>query len=92
MANGMGQMDLRKKLLEDYEDVFSDIFNGLVFEDNIIKQQYLRTSSTESIYKAENGVYRDQFRDVLKEYTDSCLLEIDSLGLRIRVPQMIISP
>lgn len=77
----MGQMDLREKLLEDYEDVFSDIFNGLVFEDNIIKQQYLRTSSTESIYKAENRVYRDQFRDVLKEYTDSCLLEIGSLGL-----------
>ena len=77
----MGQMDLRKKLLEDYEDVFSDIFNGLVFEDNIIKQQYLRTSSTESIYKAENGVYRNQFRDVLKEYTDSCLLEIGSLGI-----------
>ena len=77
----MGQMDLRKKLLEDYEDVFSDIFNGLVFEDNIIKQQYLRMSSTESIYKAENGVYRDQFRDVLKEYTDSCLLEIGSLGI-----------
>ena len=54
----MGQMDLREKLLEDYEDVFSDIFNGLVFEDNIIKQQYLRMSSTESIYKAENGFYK----------------------------------
>ena len=81
MVNVMGQMDLREKLLEDYEDVFSDIFNGLVFEDNIIKQQYLRMSSTESIYKAENGFYRDQFRDVLKEYTDCCLLEIGSLGI-----------
>lgn len=77
----MGQKDLREKLLEDYEDVFSDIFNGLVFGDNVIKQQNLRMSSTESIYKAENGVYRDQFRDVLKEYTDNCLLEIASLGI-----------
>lgn len=58
----MGQKDLRGKLLEDYEDVFSDIFNSLVFEDNVIKQQYLRTSSTESIYKAEDGVYREQIK------------------------------
>ena len=77
----MGQKDLRGKLLEDYEDVFSDIFNGLVFGNNVIKQQYLRTSATESIYKAESGVYKDQLRDVLKEYTDSCLLEIGSLGI-----------
>lgn len=77
----MGQKDLREKLLEDYEDVFSDIFNSLVFEDHVIKQQYLRTSSTESIYKAEDGVYREQIRDILKEYTDSCLLEIGSLGI-----------
>lgn len=77
----MGQKDLRGKLLEDYEDVFSDIFNCLLFKDNVIKQQYLRISSTESIYKAENGVYREQLRDVLKEYTDSCLLEIGSLGI-----------
>ena len=77
----MGQKDLRGKLLEDYEDVFSDIFNGLVFGNNVIKQQYLRMSATESIYKSENGVYREQLRDVLKEYTDSCLLEIGSLGI-----------
>lgn len=77
----MGQKDLREKLLEDYEDVFSDIFNCLVFEDNVIKQQYLKMSSTESVYKAEDGVYREQLRDILKEYTDSCLLEIGSLGI-----------
>lgn len=81
MVNVMGQKDLRGKLLEDYEDVFSDIFNVLLFEDNIIKPQYLRSSSTESIYKAENGIYKDQLRDVIKEYTDSCLLEIGSLGI-----------
>ena len=32
----MGQKDLRQKLLEDYEDVFSDIFNGLLFGENDI--------------------------------------------------------
>ena len=77
----MGQKDLVEKRLEDYEDVFSDIFNGLVFGEDFIKQKYLRASSTESIYQTENGIYRNQFRDVLKEYTDNCLLEIGSLGI-----------
>lgn len=56
----MGQKDLREKLLEDHEDVFSDIFNGLLFGRNVIKQQYLKSGSTESVYKAENGECRDQ--------------------------------
>lgn len=77
----MGQKDLREKLLEDYEDVFSDIFNVLVFKDNVIKKQCLRASSTESVYKSETKEYRGQYRDVLKEYTDNCLLEIGSLGI-----------
>ena len=77
----MGQKDLREKLLEDYEDVFSDIFNGLVFGDNVIKPQYLKPSATESVYKAEKGKYRGQLRDILKEYRDDCLLEIGSLGI-----------
>ena len=77
----MGQKDLREKLLEDYEDVFSDIFNVLLFKENLLEQQYLRDGATESIYKAENGNYREQRRDVLKEYMDSCFLEIGYLGI-----------
>ena len=77
----MGQKDLREKLLEDYEDVFSDIFNVLVFRDNVTRQQYLRTSATESVYKSETKEYRGQYRDVLKEYTDNCFLEIGSFGI-----------
>ena len=77
----MAQKDMREKLLEDYNDVFSDIFNGLLFEENVIEQQYLKAGSTESIYKAENGKYREQRRDVLKDYMDSCFLEIGSLGI-----------
>lgn len=77
----MGQKDKREKLLEDYEDVFSDIFNVLVFKDNVVKQQYLRDSSTVSMYKAENGNYREQLRDVLKEYNNEFLLGVGSLGI-----------
>lgn len=77
----MAQKDMREKLLEDYDDVFSDIFNGLLFEENVIEQQYLKEGSTESVYKAENRKYREQRRDVLKYYMDSCFLEIGSLGI-----------
>ena len=55
----MGQKDLREKLLEDYEDVFSDIFNVLLFGKKIIREEYLAAGSTESIYKAEGGNYRN---------------------------------
>ena len=77
----MGQKDLRGKLLEDYEDVFSDIFNVLLFGKKVIREQYLMEGSTESIYKAESGFYRGQLRDILKRYRDSCLLELGSLGI-----------
>ena len=36
-----GTKNMREKLLEDYNDVFSDIFNGLLFEDKVIEQQLL---------------------------------------------------
>ena len=81
MYEDMGQKDKREKLLEDYEDVFSDIFNVLVFKENIIKQQYLKSSSTVSLYKAENGDYREQLRDVIKEYNNEFLLNVGFLGI-----------
>ena len=31
-AKPMGQKDITEKLLEDYNDVFADIINGLVFK------------------------------------------------------------
>ena len=77
----MGQKDLRGKLLEDYEDVFTDIFNVLLFKENLLEQRYLKDGPTESIYKAENGNFREQRRDILKEYMDSCFLEIGYLGI-----------
>ena len=31
-AKPMGQKDITEKLLEDYNDVFADIINGLIFK------------------------------------------------------------
>ena len=30
----MGQTDITEKILEDYNDVFADIINGLIFNEN----------------------------------------------------------
>ena len=81
MDGEMGKKDRQEKLLEDYEDVFSDIFNVLVFKGNIIKKEYLKASGTVSLYKAENGDYREQIRDVLKEYNNEFLLNVGFLGI-----------
>ncbi len=77
----MGQYDTREKLLEEYNDVFADIFNVLVFQEEILDSEKLKDGPIESIYKAENGDYREQRRDVLKTYLDSCQMEIAFLGV-----------
>lgn len=77
----MGQYDMREKLLEEYNDVFADIFNVLLFREEVLDQEKLKEGSTESIYKAENGDYRGQRRDVLKTYMDTCQMEIAFLGI-----------
>lgn len=66
----MGQKDMTEKLLEDYNDVFADIYNVLVFKKDVIDESRLRDGTTESVYKAEDGVYREQRRDVMKTYLD----------------------
>ena len=62
----MGQKDLTEKLLEDYEDVFSDIFNELLFEENVIEKQYRKSDNIESVYKAEIGNYRDLILKIME--------------------------
>lgn len=77
----MGQYDIREKLLEEYNDVFVDIFNVLMFQGEVLECEKLKDGSTESIYKAVNGDYREQRRDVLKTYLDSCQMAIAFLGV-----------
>lgn len=38
----MGQKDITEKQLEDYNDVFADIYNVLVFENDVIDEKRLR--------------------------------------------------
>lgn len=76
----MGEKDKTTKLLEDYNDVFSDIFNTLVFGEEIINEKKLKAGPTESIYKMDDNEPHDQRRDVLKRYYDTAF-RISSFGI-----------
>ena len=77
----MGQKDITEKQLEDYNDVFADIYNVLVFEDDVIDEKRLRDGTTESRYKDDSGMNRDQRRDVMKTYLDRYRMEIAFVGI-----------
>ena len=76
----MGAKDKTEKVLEDYNDVFADIFNRLLFREEFLKKEMLEFGPTESIYKSETGDLKDQRRDVLKYYLGSGLL-LSSYGI-----------
>ena len=64
----MGQKDIAEKILEAYNDVFSDIVNVLLFNgDQILKENELEDQAPRSAYKAD-GKYREIERDVAKRW------------------------
>ena len=63
----MGTKDVTEKILEDYNDVFADIANVLLFQGKErIKPNDLRNSSVHSMYKADDTKVHEQERDVAK--------------------------
>lgn len=67
----MGQKDITEKILEDYNDVFADIVNVLLFRGNrIVKEESLKETKVKSQYKAEAGKLHEQERDVAKYWQD----------------------
>ena len=67
----MAQKDLNEKLLEDYNDVFADIFNTLLFKKNVLKEENLEPGPIESIYKTDQENSAEQRRDILKKYREN---------------------
>ena len=45
----MGQKDRSEKYLENYNDVFADLFNVLLFKKKWIREEKLRSLDTESL-------------------------------------------
>ena len=51
----MGEKDITEKILADYNDVFADIMNGLLFAgEQRILPEALENTSIHSQYKAED--------------------------------------
>jgi len=77
----MAEKDKTEKVLEDYNDVFADIYNTLLFQEKFLEADKLDYGSTESVYKAEQGELKEQRRDVLKVYRDDMGLSLFSTGI-----------
>ena len=76
----MAEKDLNEKLLEDYNDVFADIYNVLVFGEPYLQAERICVGDGTSIYKTETGNASEQLRDVLKKYGEG-RLGLLSLGI-----------
>lgn len=77
----MGQKDLSEKILEDYNDVFADIINGLIFHgEQRINQNDLQDVSVHSQYKADDKKLHEMERDISK-YWESGQIKFAILGL-----------
>lgn len=77
----MGEKDLTEKILEDYNEVFADIINVLLFNgEQRVNPNSLKNSSVHSQYKADDGKIHEQERDVAKTWTE-CDVELALYGL-----------
>ena len=60
---------MSEKILEDYNDVFSDIVNVLLFHgQELIEPSALESISVHSQYKGEDAKLHEQERDVAKKW------------------------
>ena len=76
----MGEKDIAEKVLEDYNDVFADIVNVLLFQgEQIVKPEQLEDKTLRSSYKAD-GKLREIVRDVGKNWNQDTI-RIACLGI-----------
>ena len=79
----MGQKDIAQKNFEAYNDVFSDIVNGTLFDGReVIKPEALVDAVAKSQYKADDNAIHEQERDVAKYWIDkNCYIRLALLGI-----------
>ena len=67
----MGEKDITEKILEDHNDVFADIINGLLFDGvQEIKPEALENTTVHAQYKAEDGKVHELERDIAKYWKE----------------------
>lgn len=79
----MAEKDKAEKVLEDYNDVFADIYNTLLFKEHFLDEKNLNYGPTESIYKAETGDMAEQ-REMYKNPMTIMVYAFFHLAWRIR--------
>lgn len=63
----MGKYDIAYKRLEEYDDVFSDIINGIIFDGSqVVKPDMLQDAPTEGIYQGNKSQFYINQRDTAK--------------------------
>ena len=63
----MGQKDITEKILLDYNEIFSDIINVLLFDgESVVAPETLENATPVSQYKADDSKVHEQERDVAK--------------------------
>lgn len=76
----MAEKDFRENLFEDFDDVFADIINGLIFSGEMrVEEEDLESGMRRSAYKVEEE-FEEQERDV-KKYWKSGRVRIAVFGL-----------
>ena len=77
----MGEKDVTEKMFEDYNDVFSDIVNGIVFHGvDVVKEEDLHEIHPVSEFKAFDNKTHMLERDVIKIWKHG-LINIALVGL-----------
>lgn len=70
---GMQEKDISQKMLEQFNDVFSDIVNVLLFNgENVVDENSLLDTPTTGMLKIDGRVH-SQDRDVAKYWQHSCI-------------------
>lgn len=88
----MGEIDITQKMLVDYEDVFADICNVLMFNgEQVIYPEFLKETGRTSQYKADDGSIHQEDRDVCK-YWQRGNVRISLVGLENQVNKIDYMP
>ena len=79
----VGGKDISEKMLEEYSDVFADIFNGLLFEGRkvIDPEDLTDVPGQRSQFRADDGALHEQERDVSKFWgKEGSILSLFEIG------------
>lgn len=83
----MGKVDITEKTLLDYNDVFADIVNVLLFNGTrFVSEKELGPTGTRSQYKADSAEIHEQERDVSKLFSRKGVI-LSLIGIENQVRQ-----